>query len=194
MGSTTPSKFVWPALLGDKLNLTVVNKGAPGASNLEILLRILTSEFKKKDTVVVLWTWPHRDLIFTTDHVEGSWKYKKIDGIQFKRVSPELDKRIKATDFTDFLKVHSDHDLTTRSHLHIQHAILFLNSQGVNHYHFTIEDSTTPDFIKSQSAKYINFDFLNPIDLSKDTLHPGVESQKQIAENIYDSINQKKLY
>jgi len=75
--------------------------------------------------------------------------------------------------------------------LHIQHTDFYLNSLGISRYHFTVEDISPPEFIKIKNVNYSNFDFLNPIDYAVDNLHPGFLSHKQIANNIYDSINQK---
>jgi hypothetical protein len=190
IGSSTPSMFAWPTILANTLNLEVVNKGAAGSSNLEILLRILNGDFKQTDIVIVLWTWSHRDLIFTTDYITNSWKYKKISNTCFKRITPWLDENTGSTDFKEFLKIHSAHDLAIKSCLHIHHAIMYLDSLGIKHYHFIIENLVTPDFIKL-NANHINFDFSNPIDFANDNLHPGIESQNQIAKQIHDSINQK---
>lgn len=190
-GSSTPSKFAWPAELSEKMNLKLVNYGNPGASNLEILLRVLHSNLKQTDTVIILWTYCHRGLVFTDQYYENSWKYKKINNTTFKRFAPWLDENTNSTEFKEFFKVHNMLDLTNQTWLHIQHANLYLNSLGINSYHYTVEDISPPEFIKIKNASYTNFDFLNPVDYAADNTHPGVESQKKIANYIYDSINQK---
>ena len=50
-----PSKYAWPQVLADKLNLECVNLGTPGASNKEVWFHIVNTEFKKSDIVIILW-------------------------------------------------------------------------------------------------------------------------------------------
>jgi hypothetical protein len=54
----------WPALLAAKMDLEILNMADPGASNIEILTKILSFEFKENDLVVVGWTFIERDMIF----------------------------------------------------------------------------------------------------------------------------------
>mgnify|MGYP003309481114 CR=1 FL=1 len=49
-----PSKYAWPQILSDKLNLECINLGSPGASNKEVWFHIVNTEFKKSD-IVILW-------------------------------------------------------------------------------------------------------------------------------------------
>jgi hypothetical protein len=65
--SNTPSELAWPAALGKLLKIETINKGIPGASNLEILYQILNFEFKNNDIVVIMWTLPVRDLYFISN-------------------------------------------------------------------------------------------------------------------------------
>jgi len=55
-----PSKYAWPQLLADRLNLECVNLGIPGASNKEIWHTIVNIEFHQTDIVIILWTWYDR--------------------------------------------------------------------------------------------------------------------------------------
>jgi len=51
-----PSKYAWPQLLADKLNIECVNLGIPGASNKQIWFRIVKIKFEPNDIVIILWS------------------------------------------------------------------------------------------------------------------------------------------
>jgi len=62
--SLTPSDHAWPSILSRLTNMDLANNAKPGSSNLEILYHILNFNFRPGDVVVVMWTFPNRDLHF----------------------------------------------------------------------------------------------------------------------------------
>jgi hypothetical protein len=48
-GVEAPSQYSWPYLLSSQLDRQLVNRGIPGASNLQILNEILNFEFEETD-------------------------------------------------------------------------------------------------------------------------------------------------
>lgn len=180
-----PSELAWPKLLGNLLNRDVINKGKPGASNLEILYNILNFSFKKDDLAVIGWTHVNRDYIFDKINNEqiGAWTEKKI--------------------LNSWIQIHSDYDLSIRSGLYIHHAELFLDSLNIKQYHFrsiglaTFADKIINSFteikpiytnkLKHQIKKRI----LYKKDLAADNSHPGVNSHAYAAQQLYKIINEK---
>jgi len=190
-GSANPSKLAWPTKLAEKLNLKAVNYGTPAASNKEILLRLLTSNITKSDTVVFLWTYSHRYGIFSDDFYENSYRFSKIDSYAIKRYGPGMDKLTGRFEYSSLLKLHTEFDLMADSCLSIQHAVFYLKSLGVTQYHFSVERMNTLSFMKTATPAFIGFNPFQGIDESGDGLHPGPATQQLIADTIYDSINQK---
>lgn len=182
---TKPSNLSWPKLLGDMLGREVVNKGKAGASNLEILFSLLNFNFKKDDLVIIGWTHVNRDIIFNKDkHITiGPWIKDKI--------------------LESWMQTHSDYDLSIRSGMYIHHAELFLESLGIKQYHFRAIGSATfidkiinaftevkpiyTNKLKHQITKRI----LYKKDLGLDNAHPGVESHKHAADQLYKIVNEK---
>jgi hypothetical protein len=79
-----PSKFAWPSLLADRLNIPVDNQSFPGISNSAILDRILTYNFNKDDIICILWTHKVRGTVYinnTTTH-RGVWDEEWVRHIE----------------------------------------------------------------------------------------------------------------
>lgn len=168
----THSNLAWPALLADSLNRDLVNTSRCGASNLEILHNILNFNFLKTDLVVVMWSFPDRDLIFgqilpnntqsmmpmanwLTTPIAVKWKY-----------------------------VHPASDLATRSWFYIHHASLYLESLQVQNYNTFTRYNILGEF----RPNYLNvsgyFKTWPLIDYALDGQHPGEKTQRFMAEEI----------
>lgn len=61
------SKHSWPFQVGKGLGLPAVNHGYGGASNKEILYKILNTEFCQDDIVIVLWSYITRSCIINNN-------------------------------------------------------------------------------------------------------------------------------
>lgn len=190
-GSDTPSELAWPAKLSERLTLECVNQGRPGRSNKEILLSILNADLTTTDTVIILWTYTHRYGIFTDEFYENSYRFNKIGSHAIKRYGPGMDKLTGRNEYADLLKLHPELDILADSCLSIRHADLYLKSLGITHYHFSVEEIISPDFLKLDAVNYVGFNPYKGIDESGDGLHPGPRTQQLIADIMYDTINQK---
>jgi hypothetical protein len=75
------SKLAYPQLLGDILDVPVVNNGIPGGSNRQILHALYTFDFKPDDLVIVGWSFFGRDFYFSDtpykDIMLGPWSSKE---------------------------------------------------------------------------------------------------------------------
>lgn len=59
----TPSKFAWPQIAADMLDLECVNCSVSGTGNKQILYNIVNFEFKPNDIVVPMWTYFCRHMV-----------------------------------------------------------------------------------------------------------------------------------
>ena len=166
-----PSKVGWVQLLADKLDLTAHNMSVPGSSNLEILYNLLKFEFKKTDTVVVMWSLPNRDLFFKKYSFKhefqlGLWKLDKLS--------------------TRWINSLDEHDQGIKSWVNMHHADAILKQTGVKYLHIP----SHPKELIPHRPKFISIDNLDlegliQVDTGLDP-HPGVESNKLTAEKIYN--------
>jgi lysophospholipase L1-like esterase len=168
-----PSSLAWPALLGDNVS----NRSVPGASNTMILHDILHSEFKPDDYVIIMWTFPDRDMIFDTGYFLG-----RKDRAQ--HIGPW-----RKDDLTkSWMLTHNSTDSIIRAWYHIHHANLFLDSLGVKHYNFFI------DYTHYRPHKPLAVDIPMKVistvcmDLALDNLHPGPKTHERIARDIKECI------
>ena len=161
----------WPIQVGKSLGYKVENIGIPGASNLEILTNILRFKFNSTDVIVIMWTVPYRELVFTKKWWEqvGLWS--------------------KGEHARRFLK-QEELDFTMKSWIYMQHADLYLKSQKVKYIHYPAAPEQLlehkPDFI------YISNLFLTrtkKIDEASDKKHPGPKSHKKQATEIVRILN-----
>lgn len=175
-----PSQLGWPAILGKMLDMEVVNLGFPGASNLEILYYLLNFDFKENDIVVIMWSLPFRDLYFKTRMFESKpFRQLKVwlNHPRWKKVwNPDS----------------GEEDYAVRSWIYMHHASLFLKSKNLIHLHYP----AAPHELVDHKPSYINIPELSldgfiVVDKAEDQLHPGLESNKLTADNIYKILSDK---
>jgi hypothetical protein len=181
MPKNKPSKQGWPNMLANYLNVPLVNQSKCGNSNLAILYDILTYKFSAGDTVVVMWSFNGRDLIFGEKNLLGIQKNIPVGIWQ----DTELANTWKAT--------HSEADVATRAWFYIHHATLFLNSINVPIYNVFANyrelKKYKPTFFKLP-VHNIGIHSSSPIDLALDNRHPGLKTHKLIADRIQEIIRE----
>lgn len=172
-----PSNLAWPSLLGKKLEKsTVVNNADPGASNLQILWKILNYEFQTDDLCVIYWSF-----------------YNRLDFIRLDLDSAKTH-RLQLEDFDkNFLARpgYTEHN-AIRNFLMIHHAALFLEGKGIP-YFFLDRRSVDigvkfPEHLKPKYYDDTQFDQAFKIDLALDNAHPGIKSQEKIANYIHSKL------
>jgi hypothetical protein len=180
----TPSKFVWPELVGQEFKIDVVNMGWSAASNIEILSRILEFDFLENDLVIVQWTYTPRDMLFTENENHQL-------GPNFKRKKTTLINK-------DYYMLHNEYDTLIRSLFHIHHGDMFFKYKKLNYIHYMHETEINRiNIIKS--AKFNWFDIpLNSfkiksieIDLADDGMHSGPKTQIEVSKYIISLIKEK---
>ena len=188
------SQYAWPSLLAKDLEYNMVNRSAPGFSNLAILHRILNTNFDNDSLCVVMWSIHSRDMIFhekynptleffskKIDHADmavhvGSWAH---DGLS-----------------KDWMLAHNDTDLIMRTWLHVHHANLYLSSINVPHYNFFVDYDSLRDY----KPKYVKIPYKdiklivgNFVDYALDNCHPGPLTHEQIAKDIKECLVESSL-
>jgi hypothetical protein len=177
---SVPSNLAWPTLLGNKLEVnTIVNNGNPGASNLEILWKILNYEFEDNDLCVVYWSFYDR-----LDLVRLDLDSSKTHRLQLEDVDKDF-----------LIKANYTTHLIIRNFLIIHHAALSLEKKGVQ-YFFLDRNSLSvgakfPEHLKPKNYDNTQLDVNFRIDLALDNLHPGIKSQEKIASYIHSKITQE---
>ena len=173
-----PSQYAWPSLIEKSLNLEVVNKGEPGASNLQILYNILNFEFKNTDIVIVLWSYFGRDCIFneTNNLTKILPSGKTLSSVYLKNL---------------FYKIHTPFDLMTKTLLHMHHAENYFRASKIRYLGFCVEDTyikfNVPSYLKINNFYDISYqETVNSYERAKDNVHPGVEAQQNISKKIME--------
>lgn len=172
-----PSRLGWVNQLSEKLNLISYNFGIPGSGNKEILSKILTQNYLENDTVIVGWSQFHRYDF-----------YKHIDDISGYRISDQdIDAILK-------VDVHNPKYMANNridNWMCIYFANLFLNSLNIKNYHFlAIHENSKPkpfynitNFLDVEEGEWA-------LDKALDNAHPGLESNKMLANLLYNKINE----
>jgi hypothetical protein len=170
-----PSSFAWPAIVANSLNKVLDNQSKCGASNLEILHKILNYNFNSNDLVVIMWSLPNRDVIFKDQSMIplGVWNTDTLT--------------------KDWINVHSEEDLAIRSWLYIHHASLYFKEKQIKHYNIF----ANLDFLKNYKPSFLNLDYLK-IDMSErvdnglDGKHPGLTTHKILADRFLNFIKNER--
>ena len=172
-----PSKLGWAQTLANKLEMELVNKSFPGSSNMEILYTILKFDFKKDDTVIIMWSHFVRDMLFNNQHKFPLFR---------DRLGP-WNKTHQERKWVEFL---DEKDYAMKSWFNIQHADLHLNKLGVRYIHYP----ATPNELERHKIDFINVsnwhnDGITIYDKATDDMHPGQESNNAVAEKMYRILN-----
>lgn len=179
-----PSNLAWPKILGKKLNLEVINKSKPGASNLEILYHILNFKFDPTDLVIILWSYWNRDMIFTTQVVGANNQ-------MYESILPNLMHGKEENLKNYYFKVHNDRDLQMKTYMHMHHGEVFLEYKKIKNLSFSVEGyKSFPSFATLNNYRDIDFaGIISSHDRALDRTHPGEEAHKKLAEEIGKFLN-----
>tara|TARA_B100000029_G_scaffold405076_1_gene405253 strand:- start:288 stop:986 length:699 start_codon:yes stop_codon:yes gene_type:complete len=192
------SKYSWPSVLGNLLNVPVINKAKGGASNKHIWHIILENKnfFSRDDTVIILWTYFNRYCFFQDD---GKIKRLLFTDTFNVKLNParEYQQRGLYGNWREYTKTwynefETQKDMAIDSLCRINHIHLYLNSLGIKNYHFTCDDSNDmekylhaemPDWFPKNILKQIKYEE-KKYGFSADKEHPSVEAQERMAKLI----------
>lgn len=185
---STPSKFAWPQILSNKLNIECVNLAEAGCSNKYITDRVLETKFQKNDIVVFLWTHYARFCFFQDDEtvkrlLPSSTKNKKTN-IKIKKYTIQYYKNF-----------YTRKDSLKDSCLRINFIKNYLDGKKIKNYHsvFHNDDLNKTKMLHWNNVKFLDTEFQS-IDLAGDYWkHPGIESQALFADDIYKELNNESF-
>lgn len=167
------SNLAWPSLLANQLNVDVVNCSNPGASNIQILWKLLNFKFEINDICTVLWSHFGRSPFSKLEYDSSLIKWSEYDKSVI-RVLPNLDQN----------------NIVIRNYISIHHAYLFLQTNSIPHrfmigpsdaFVYMQPDIEIPTLIKKS---FRDFSCDKALDLS----HPGPITHEKIAKEFYNNI------
>ena len=190
MQGPTPSEYAWPALVSNKLGLENINNSRCGSSNQRILNDLLSFNFKEDDTVVILWTYYRRSLLWETDTV--CHDILPNPKITWNSVNTNLNQS------EEYYRVHGDYDMFTQTLLSMSHANLFLSSRNIKIHNFyfdiMLNKSINMYSYLSTAIKDCKLNYMNllqfKVDKALDESHPGILSHKRMSSNILNNIKE----
>jgi len=176
-----PSKYAWPNILGEKLNIPVViNESHCGQSNKAILHDILNYKFDKNDIVFILWSNYDRHDVFTAkDH---QWNINLYMSNLRSKVY--------------FKYMHNKFNTTLENYFYFNLAHSYLKEKNIKHEFLLYHDRFLADF-KWNKIKFLDVFFSRvnaPLPKAYDDLHPGVEAHKQFGNLIYQKYKNSEYY
>ena len=185
----TPSKYAWPNVLANQLNVKCVNLSMPGVSNKYICNEILETDLQKDDIVIVLWTFYTRHCMFNND---GSVSRILVQDMYNKNIS-KSNQRFNTYWYKNFF---TDTDAIKDMYVRINLAKYYLDSKGIKNYHYSCDKSDNngnkdlstfpkPKWSSIYLPKIVKY-FRKGVAL--DNMHPGVESHKTFAEELYKDL------
>jgi hypothetical protein len=165
-----PSQLGWAKQVATSLDMELINKSIPGSSNLEILYSILEFDFEPSDTVVVMWSHYLRDVIFTR------WfntLFRKRLGLWKK--TPTARKWIEQM---------SEQDYAMKSWIYMHHSGLYLEKNNITYIHYPSSPYELEKYPAPVELNNLYVDGVVSIDKALDGMHPGLASNKIMADRI----------
>lgn len=176
-----PEKECWPDQLSNLLKIPLINNGQGGASNRYIQHSVFNFKFQKKDTVIILWTYPDRYHFFKNkDNHTGLinvWSESKNSKFWFKNFR------------TDYNEKFDNKTIVNQVNLYLQKKGISVYNLVVSSefsYYFDITDCVIID---------LDFDsnFLKKYPKAKDGWHMGSEGHLNFSIAIHRRIINNNL-
>jgi len=165
-----PSRFAWPQLVADKLNLDCVNMGNPGASNKEIWYKAINFNFESTDTVIFLWSFVDRYCILRQDgfqplSIHGTEKFNKMY----------------------YKHIHDDYDACMDFYIRCNYMKQYLDSKNIFNLHGSVNQSKilyTPDWNTVELMPIYMDKIRNKFDTALDGMHPNHQAHELFATEV----------
>lgn len=178
-----PSLLTFPNLLATELDLELVNKGIPGASNKQIVETIEDFEFDKNDIVILHWSFANRSLFTTLDN-------NKI------QILPSFSRGVLGKKYYD---LHNDIDMLNDTRIFVNYAnyrLKFLGVKNIINFAPILSDVASRKTVKTNIydfkvdtknlVHYQNQQLFPGADWALDNSHPGPKTHKRFAEYILE--------
>ena len=197
--SDGPSNFAWPQLLATDLGMKCFNLGKPGASPKRTLYNIVNCKDLKSDSVVII-LWPNSNRntrLLQKDH-GGVIAHDFLPALLGMKFPSEHYEKIEMThkEHQEFLtfyyeKLHNDYNASFDFATIVNTADNYLRRKHIipihiiaDHDNRILVDKEFKHILAPMLVKQINWkkDFF--IDHALDGSHPGLESNKLLAQNL----------
>ena len=178
-----PSKYAWPQVLADKLNLECVNLGLPASSNKEVWFHIVNTEFKKSDIVIILWPGRPRWCIIK-DLVPYTGKVVKIGPFKLEKKHPP------SIAFFKYLYDEQDHIIDYIMRVNYVSMLLKNKVKILKHYETeTTKSYNYPNWFMDKFCKEaFIIDILEKYPKAEDNAHSGIEGNDAFANIVYKEL------
>ena len=181
-----PSKFAWPQLVANELNMDCINMSAPGVSNKEILNTLLNFKFDSTDVVIVMWSFIERWCLFKNETSIGS-----------RITYSEMSKNPKLV--MQYDQVFTLEDLQMDFIYRANFAKMFLDNKNLKNYHLSVNPTVfCPKVMpvwNTVTISKIDLQFISryvPRALDVGPLgagHPGPEAHQIVATALVEEIS-----
>ena len=167
-----PSKYAWPSLVANELNVKCINKSLPGSSNKRIWHNIGKFKFKKTDIVFVMWTAPDRSCTLN--------RFTDVD------ISPWID-----SSSAYYKHYYSPYDSLIMSNLFVSNASHLLIDQGIQVYNLTFNKNLFKLDNTVNSLPICMSKLKRKFPLALDDAHPGIKCHQEMSKQILDRLRIK---
>ena len=182
-----PSKFAWPMVLANIMDLECVNLSLPAASNKWICNKVLNTKLSNTDTVVFMWSYFDRTCFFQDDNT-----YRRLMGQDIANVTMSASDKKYTKQF--YKQFYTRTDLLIETFMKINFAKLFLDTHGIKNYHFTCDDMLTKMSVPVWNCANVTIPdgIKHNVDFALDNQHPGPVSHSIIASQIHNYIQENQ--
>jgi hypothetical protein len=163
-----PSKYAWPQLIADELNVECINLGKGGYSNKAIWHTIINFDLKPSDIVFVHWSFLDRYHYYEnkeTGHIIDHTHKDKRDKMFFKYL-------------------HSDYEMINDLFLRMNHV----NSLHRNLNHILMAPVDKPQWNNTSCTKIYLDHIKQKYPRANDNSHPGMLAHKEFARQLLQSL------
>ena len=177
-----PSKFAWPQLVANELNIECINMSSPGSSNKEILNTLVNFKFDTTDVVVTMWSFLERWCILDSNRL-----YKSVS---FNNGNIEA--------VLQYDKVFTLEDLQLDFIYRANFAKMYLDNKNLKNYHLSVKpEEFCPKFMPAWnnvnfseiSLGYISHWMPKALDVANGSPHPGPEAHRIVAMGLCEEIS-----
>ena len=173
-----PSKFAWPQLLADKLNIECLNNAHGGASNDDIFELILNFNFQQDDIIIILWTFISRISIFRENG--ECYRIRKFDAPRTYNKSNTYYKYFyQETDAIRNLSIKANY-----TQYCLKEKILKQSYVQKRLGNFNFPSWNNVNFFNNDIDAFLNYK-KRLYDEGLDGVHPGPKSHEAFANNLY---------
>jgi len=187
-----PSRYAWPQVLADRLNIPVINHARRGSCFQQIARQCAAARIQSDDWVIVMWTylsrisfqWPARTSVPLANIVDTkTWS---------TRILPQFNRFFGLSD-SDATTTQADQRIY--DYIHRTAAQTYLDPMGIydQYYRNLVLQTMTAGFLQSTGARVIHLSvepesYVDQLELARRELDPSLREPYRIPDpkNWYD--------